>query len=122
MKINASIFSRFRLPQKFLILGCIAIAMTLMPIYEFFSVTQDRVAMAGKELSGLKPTKSALAVVKSIQIHRGLTAAVIDGNQQMGEQLPPVRAALDQAIATFDEDIASITSSDGCFMDFGKYS
>lgn len=112
MKINASIFSRFRLPQKFLILGCIAIAMTLMPIYEFFNATQARVSMASKELTGLKPTKSALAVVRPIQIHRGLTAAVMGGNQQMGEQLPPVRAALDQAIATFDEDIASITSSD----------
>ena len=112
MKTNMSMFSEVRLPQKFIILGLIAIAMTIMPIYQFFRVSQERVAMADKELLAVKPTKNALAVIKPIQVHRGLTAAVMGGNQQMAEQLPPVRAALEKAIATFDEDMGTINSTD----------
>jgi twitching motility protein PilJ len=112
MTTNTSVFSRFKLPQKFIILGFIAIAMTIMPIYQFFYVTQSRVTMAEKELLGFQPTKDALAVVKPIQVHRGLTAAVMGGNQQMGEQLPPTRAALEKAMATFDDVMKSITSPD----------
>lgn len=111
MTTNVSVFSRFRLPQKFTILGIIAIAMTIIPIFYFFQITNARTDTAEKELSGLQPTKDVLALIKPIQVHRGTTAAVMGGNQQMAEQLPPTRALLEKAMATFDEDMNSITDT-----------
>ncbi|MEN9373541.1 MAG: hypothetical protein RIR79_1093 [Pseudomonadota bacterium] len=111
MTTNVSVFSRFRLPQKFTILGIIAIAMTIIPIFYFFQITNARTDTAEKELSGLQPTKDVLALIKPIQVHRGTTAAVMEGNQQMAEQLPPTRALLEKAMATFDEDMNSITDT-----------
>lgn len=111
MTNNVSVFSRFRLPQKFTILGIIAIAMTVIPIFYFFQITNARTDTAEKQLSGLQPTKDVLALIKPIQAHRGTMAAVMGGNQQMVEQLPPTRALLEKAMATFDEDMNSITDT-----------
>lgn len=108
MKTNASFFSRFRLPQKFVILGLIAIAMTLLPIYQFFRVTQEQVRVAERELAGFQPAKDVLTLIKPLQVHRGLNASALGGNKELEKQIPDARKNVETAIAALDADIKAI--------------
>lgn len=108
MKTNASFFSRFRLPQKFVILGLIAIAMTLLPIYQFFRVTQEQVRVAERELAGFQPAKDVLTLIKPLQVHRDLNASALGGNKELEKQIPDARKNVETAIAALDADIKAI--------------
>ncbi|NJD33461.1 MAG: HAMP domain-containing protein [Betaproteobacteria bacterium] len=108
MKLNLSAFSGLKLPRKFMFLGVIALVMVAVPFYQFFQATQDRVVLAEKELAGFQPTKNVLNLVKLTQEHRGMTGGSLGGNQQMTEQLPAKKAAVESALAALDADIKTV--------------
>ncbi len=108
MKTSASIFSRFRLPQKFTVLGLIAIVMTAVPIYQFFRVTQEQVRVAERERAGFQPAKDILTLIKPLQIHRGLIGSALVGNKELEKQIPDARKRIDTALTSLDADIKGI--------------
>lgn len=109
MKLNLSAFSGLRLPRKFMFLGVIALVMVAVPFYQFFQATQERVASAERELAGFQPAKSVLNLVKLTQEHRGMTAGSLAGNQQMTEQLPARKVAVESAVAALDAEVKNVT-------------
>ncbi|MCX7156602.1 MAG: methyl-accepting chemotaxis protein [Rhodocyclales bacterium] len=108
MKLNSALLSGLRLPQKFLILGVIALILVAVPFYQFFQTAQDRVTLAEKELAGFQPTRSALNLIKLTQEHRGMTAGALGGNQKLVEELVPKKAAVVNAVAALDADVKTI--------------
>jgi len=105
MKLKRSMFSGFKLPQKFTLLGVIAFILVAVPFYQFFMNAQERVASAGRELSGFQPTKDLLNLVKLTQEHRGLTAGALAGNQKFAEELGPKKAEIQKAITVLDAEV-----------------
>lgn len=111
MKQKFSRFSELKLPQKFLILGAIAFVLVALPFYQFFQVTQGRVASAERELAGFEPAGTLLELVKLTQEHRGLTAGALAGNQKFAEELGPKKKEIEKVAATLDAQIKGISDS-----------
>lgn len=109
MKQKFSRFSELKLPQKFLILGAIAFVLVALPFYQFFQVTQGRVASAERELAGFEPAGTILELVKLTQEHRGLTAGALAGNQKFAEELGPKKKEIEKVAATLDAQIKGIS-------------
>ena len=91
--------NRLNLPQKFLILGLIALAMTALPTFMHVRDALQGMAAARQEARGAPPLLALNKVVQGMQVHRGLSASMLGGNEALAARRPAAREAVEKALA-----------------------
>jgi methyl-accepting chemotaxis protein len=81
MKITA-----IRVWHKLLILGLIALVLCAVPTYLYIHGANQEIRTALTEIQGLAPAKALVHLLQPAQVHRGLSAAVLSGNQALLSQ------------------------------------
>ena len=79
-----SFIGNLKLAHKFLLIGLIAAFMLAVPSALIIRVDVEKLTMAQAEVGGLEPAGDAIRVLQLAQQHRGLSAAMLSGNQAMG--------------------------------------
>ncbi len=97
-----SLAHRMSLFQKFLILGVIAAVMAIVPTAFYMVNTLAQVEVAKHENSAGPSVVQLNKVIQLAQIHRGLSASALNGNQKLAAQRPGVKDKLVQAMDALD--------------------
>ena len=94
-----SILHRLGLLQKFMILGTIGLMMSALPTYLYVSDSLRSIAAARHESVGAVPALVVNKVVQLMQVHRGLSAGMLGGDEALAARRPAARDALEKAMA-----------------------
>ena len=97
--IAMSILHRLGLFQKFMILGAFGLMMSALPTYLYVSDSLRSIAAARHESVGAVPALVVNKVVQLMQVHRGLSAGMLGGDEALAARRPAARDALEKAMA-----------------------
>ncbi len=89
-----SLLHRLHLLQKFIILGTIGLLMSALPTWLYVNDALRDMAAARQEAQGAAPVVALNQAVQLMQVHRGLSAALLNGDEALGARRPAVRDAL----------------------------
>ena len=102
-----SVLHRINLLQKFLILGVIGLLMSALPTWLYVSEALGDIAKARQEAQGAAPLLALNKVVQLLQVHRGLSAGMLRGDETLAASRPAVRDALGRALTEVDARLAA---------------
>ena len=105
------ILHRWSLAQKFLILGVLALLMLSVPTTVVLKRVFSDVAMAERQDAGTDAIEVLNRVTQLTQTHRGLSAAMLNGSEELAARRPAVRDALTKNIAALDASLESVGAS-----------
>ena len=91
--------TQLRLAQKFLLLGAIVLATMAIPTFLYLKSTVDNLRQAERQANGMPALIALSGVVERIQVHRGLSAGMLAGNQEMKQRRLAARDAVNTALA-----------------------
>jgi len=106
-----SILHRLSLRQKSLILGLLALLLVMPPSALYLERAFEDVALARKEAQGIPLLRAISRVIQLTQTHRGIAAAILSGNEALGQRGTAVRDALTEAMAQVDLSLRSSAAS-----------
>ena len=109
--IAMPLLDRLSLLQKFLILGTVGLLMSLLPTWLYVHDALGNIAKARQEAQGAAPLLALNKVVQQMQIHRGISVGMLRGDAALTAARPPVRDALNQAIAAVDAQLAAVPAT-----------
>ncbi len=89
-----------------MILGTIGLMMSLLPTFLYVQHALKAMADARTEVAGAPPLIALNKAVQLMQVHRGLSASMLSGDEGLGARRPAVRDALAKAQAHIDERFA----------------
>ena len=89
--------SQLRLAQKFMILGIIALVMVALPSAMYINDVLGNLRHARQEAAGMGPLMAINQTVQHLQVHRGTSAGMLNGDATMAARRPTVRDAVNQA-------------------------
>ena len=89
--------SQLRLAQKFMILGIIALIMVALPSALYISDVLGNLRHARMEAAGMGPLMAINQTVQHLQVHRGTSAGMLNGDATMASRRPTIRDAVNQA-------------------------
>ncbi|VUZ26959.1 IS66 family transposase ISPsy43 [uncultured Comamonas sp.] len=101
--------TQLRLAQKFILLGAITLIMIAFPSALYLKGTISDVRQAHRQAAGVPVLMALNMVMQHTQVHRGLSAGVLSGNQAMEQRRTGAREAVGQAIA---DTAALLTQTD----------
>lgn len=81
-----ALMDRLRYPSKFLLLGLAVTAVMLALLFSAFKGLNSNIEIAQHELDGVQILKTINRTVQNFQIHRGLSAGVLGGNEAMKDK------------------------------------
>ncbi len=90
--------TQLRLAQKFILLGAITLIMIAFPSALYLKGTISDVRQAHRQATGVPVLMALNMVMQHTQVHRGLSAGVLSGNQAMEQRRTGAREAVNQAI------------------------
>ncbi|GAB3361346.1 MULTISPECIES: methyl-accepting chemotaxis protein [Giesbergeria] len=102
-----SLLHRWSLLQKFMILGAIGLLMGALPTFLYVEHALQTIADERMEVTGAPPLIALNKAVQLMQIHRGLSASMLSGDEGLGARRPAVRDALAKALVQVDERFAA---------------
>ena len=105
------LLDRLSLLQKFLILGTVGLLMSLLPTWLYVNDALGSIAKARQEAQGAAPLLALNKVVQLMQIHRGISVGMLRGDAALTAARPPVRDALNQAMAAVDAQLAAVAAT-----------
>ena len=94
-----SLLHRLNLLEKFLILGTIGLMMSALPTYLYVSDALRGIAQARQEARGVPPAQAVTRVVQLVQVHRGLSAGMLGGDESLASRRPAARDAVHAALS-----------------------
>jgi methyl-accepting chemotaxis protein len=103
--------NRISLAQKFMILGLIALVVAAVPTVLYYRVTAEQIAFVEREDLSSEAVARLNRVVQYVQTHRGLSAAMLNGNAELAAKRPGVRDKVQQAVDALGTELASIGAS-----------
>ncbi|GKS89416.1 methyl-accepting chemotaxis protein [Acidovorax sp. SUPP2539] len=101
------ILHRLTLLQKFLILGVIAVLMSALPTGLYVRGALQEIGDARHESAGAPAIIAVNQAAQWLQVHRGLSAAMLNGDEVLGARRPAVRDAMNKALAEADRQMAA---------------
>ena len=102
-----SLLHRWSLLQKFMILGTIGLMMSAMPTFLYVEHALQTIDEARTEVAGAPPLIALNKTVQLMQIHRGLSASMLSGDEGLGARRPAVRDGVGKALTQVDEHFAT---------------
>ncbi len=110
MKQNISLFSRMLLWQKFVILGVIALVLVILPFGFYIIETEKSINTAILETEGIPPTQNLLELVRLLQIHRGSSNRLLNGDTTAAPQRDKAKNDANLVVNTLDAMIKGIAN------------
>ena len=93
-----SLLHRLNLLEKFLILGALGLMMSALPTYLVVRDSLRNIAQARHEAQGVAPAQALTLLVQRLQVHRGLSAGMLGGDETLGARRPAARDAVNTAL------------------------
>ncbi len=94
-----------RLAHKFMILGLIALVMVAIPSVLYFQRAMDEISDTQLELRGAQPLLAINKVIQYSQVHRGMSASMLSGNEALAARRPPLRDKLNAAMTELEAQL-----------------
>ncbi len=95
-----------RFSHKFMLIGALALAMLAMPTALLVQSYIESIVTAQREVAGLAPSADALRLIQLTQQHRGLSAAVLGGNDGMAAARQAKQLDVDRALGRIKQSAA----------------
>ena len=108
----AHLISRISLFKKFTIIAGISMLMCVFPTYLYMSGALAEVQRAQKEVQGAPLLQAVYKSVQMMQIHRGLSAGMLGGDEKLAQNRPAARDNVNQAIGQTMERFKEGQASD----------
>ncbi len=99
-----ALLHQIRLSHKFLVLGFVAVVMVAFPSYMYLERTLVDVAASKLERKGVTPLIALIEVIRFSQIHRGMSASMLNGNAELEARRPALRDKVSAAMALVDTE------------------
>lgn len=90
--------TQLRLAQKFTLLGLLTLAMVAFPSALYLKQTITDVRQANRQAEGVPVLMALNMVIQHTQVHRGLSAGVLSGNEGMQQRRVTAKEAVNQAL------------------------
>ena len=90
--------TQLRLAQKFTLLGLLTLAMLAFPSVLYLKQTITDVRQANRQADGVPVLMALNMVIQHTQVHRGLSAGVLSGNEGMQQRRVTAKEAVNQAL------------------------
>ena len=90
-----ALMNRMGYGKKFAIMGALALAAIVVLLFGLYNSLDQVIRTSQRELAGIEAIKPMARLVQHLQQHRGMSAALINGNQAMKEK----RAAKEVEVA-----------------------
>ena len=90
--------TQLRLAQKFTLLGLVTLAMVAFPSALYLKQTITDVRQAHRQADGVPVLMALNMVIQHTQVHRGLSAGVLSGNEGMQQRRVTAKEAVNQAL------------------------
>src|SRR5574344_151091 len=90
--------TQLRLAQKFTLLGLVTLAMVAFPSALYLRQTITDVRQAHRQADGVPVLMALNMVIQHTQVHRGLSAGVLSGNEGMQQRRVTAKEAVNQAL------------------------
>ena len=90
--------TQLRLAQKFTLLGLVTLAMVAFPSALYLKQTITDVRQAHRQAEGVPVLMALNMVIQHTQVHRGLSAGVLSGNEGMQQRRVTAKEAVNQAL------------------------
>ncbi|AOG23555.1 methyl-accepting chemotaxis protein [Acidovorax sp. RAC01] len=100
-----SLLHRLNLLQKFLILGALGLLMSALPTGLYVADALHAIAHARQEAAGIGPAQAITRLVQRVQVHRGLSAGMLGGDEALAGRRPAARDAVEAVIAETAEKL-----------------
>ncbi|HPT49341.1 MAG TPA: methyl-accepting chemotaxis protein [Accumulibacter sp.] len=78
-----ALLNRLGYPRKFAIMGALALVASSVLMFKLYDSLHELVENSEQELQGIEVIKPFARLVQHLQIHRGLSSGVLNGNEQM---------------------------------------
>jgi methyl-accepting chemotaxis protein len=101
------LLQHMKLAQKFLILGLVALVMVAIPTGLYFKRSLADIQVAKRELLGTGPLVTLNKVIQLSQTHRGMSASMLNGNEELAARRPALRDKLTTAISAMEGEFTS---------------
>ena len=108
MNAGVSFLHKITLGQKFIVLGLIALVIAAIPTALYLQTALSAYNTARLAHEGSASMLALSKVVQLTQIHRGLSAGALNGNQTFAERRPLARDNLNKSISTTDAALRSL--------------
>ncbi len=105
MKFNLRSLPTLKLPQKFALLGLIALVLVAVPFYEFYASTEKDVVFAKTELSGVQPAREAIRLIQLVQRHRDLSSRFLGGDDSVSNEREVAVAEINKLLQSLNDKI-----------------
>jgi len=102
-----SLLHRLNLLEKFLILGTLGLMMSALPTYVYVADALRGIGHARQEARGVPPAQAVTRLVQAVQVHRGLSAGMLGGDESLAAHRPAAREAVQAALRDVTERFAS---------------
>ncbi|EHR72803.1 methyl-accepting chemotaxis protein [Burkholderiales bacterium JOSHI_001] len=112
MSSLSSLLSRLKLWQKFALVAAIGLALALPTAVMVLRDELANLAAAHHEQQGMQPLRAVLALVQQTQQHRGLSAAVLSGDDSAAEARGAKARQVEEALHHAEQTSASYTRDD----------
>jgi methyl-accepting chemotaxis protein len=110
-RIFMSLLHRMNLSQKFIALGFIATLMVLLPSALYFKRSMSDIDAAKREVSGGGSLVVLNKVIQLTQTHRGVSASMLSGNEELAARRPDLRDKLGKAMDALDSEFKQAGAS-----------
>ncbi|MEF8700002.1 MAG: hypothetical protein V5B33_11915 [Candidatus Accumulibacter sp. UW20] len=80
-----ALLNRVAYPRKFAIMGALALVASAVLVVNLYQSLHRVIDSSQKELAGIAMIKPIARIVQHLQVHRGLSSGVLNGNEAMQE-------------------------------------
>ncbi|WP_180125226.1 methyl-accepting chemotaxis protein [Rhodoferax sp. BLA1] len=101
------LLQHMKLAHKFLILGLVALVMVAIPTGLYFKRSFSDIQVAQRELLGTGPLVALNKVIQLSQTHRGMSASMLNGNEELAARRPALRDKLNAAISAMEGEFTT---------------
>ena len=106
-----SLLHRMNLSQKFIALGFIATLLVLLPSALYFKRSMSDIDAAKREVSGGGSLVALNKVIQLTQTHRGVSASMLSGNEELAARRPALRDKVGKAMDALDSEFRQAGAS-----------
>ncbi|MBR0566274.1 methyl-accepting chemotaxis protein [Azoarcus sp. L1K30] len=99
------LLDRFRYPWKFAIIATVCALGSVVLLWQVYVGLRDDITLSERELAGLVVLDKAYAVLVLSQQHRGLSAGLLGGSEDLRPAVAEKAGALDKALTVVDAEL-----------------
>ncbi len=97
-----ALMNRLRFPKKFMLLGIVVIINVSILLYSLVAALNESITYSRGELAGIKSVIPILKLIQGAQVHRGLSASVINGASNLQDKLKGKQSEVDALFKEVD--------------------